>query len=120
MTAASLTWLGHASFRLDSPGGKRIYVDPWFDNPKCPANEKDPERCDAIAVTHGHSDHVGSVVAITEKLGPMPIVAMIELKDWLKGQNVWFKDVETEGAHTWSVWRRNLTEAAPLRRPVQA
>ena len=50
MTAASLTWLGHASFRLDSPGGKRIYVDPWFDNPKCPANEKDPARCDAIAV----------------------------------------------------------------------
>ena len=86
MTAASLTWLGHASFRLDSPGGKRIYVDPWFDNPKCPANEKDPERCDAIAVTHGHSDHVGSVVTITEKLGPMPIVAMVELKGWLKAQ----------------------------------
>ena len=34
-----LTWLGHASFRLDSPGGKRIYVDPWLGNPKCP----DPE-----------------------------------------------------------------------------
>ena len=78
MAAASLTWLGHGSFRLDSPGGKRIYIDPWLDNPKCPADEKDPERCDAIAVTHGHSDHTGSVVAITEKLGSVPIVAMIE------------------------------------------
>ena len=86
MAAASLTWLGHASFRLDSPGGKRIYVDPWLDNPKCPANEKDPERCDVIAVTHGHSDHLGSVVAITEKLGSMPIVAMVELKGWLRGR----------------------------------
>jgi L-ascorbate metabolism protein UlaG (beta-lactamase superfamily) len=83
MAAASLTWLGHASFRLDSPGGKRIYIDPWLDNPKCPEGEKDPERCDAIAVTHGHSDHVGSVLAMTEKLGPMPVVAQIELKDWL-------------------------------------
>jgi L-ascorbate metabolism protein UlaG (beta-lactamase superfamily) len=86
MAAASLTWLGHASFRLDSPGGKRIYVDPWLDNPKCPPDEKDPERCDVIAVTHGHSDHVASVVAITEKLGSVPIVAMIELKDWLTAQ----------------------------------
>src|SRR5437660_642336 len=34
MAAASLTWLGHASFRLDSPNGKRIYVDPWLDNGK--------------------------------------------------------------------------------------
>src|SRR5439155_19175468 len=65
MATASLTWLGHASFRLDSPGGKRVYVDPWLDNPKCPESERDPERCDVIAVTHGHSDHLGSVVAIT-------------------------------------------------------
>jgi L-ascorbate metabolism protein UlaG (beta-lactamase superfamily) len=86
MAPASLTWLGHASFRLDSPGGKRVYVDPWFDNPKCPASERDPERCDVIAVTHGHSDHLGSVVAITRKLGPVPIVAQVELKSWLRAQ----------------------------------
>jgi L-ascorbate metabolism protein UlaG (beta-lactamase superfamily) len=86
MAEASLTWLGHASFRLDTPGGKRIYVDPWFDNPKCPAGEKDPERCDVIAVTHGHSDHVGSVVDLSQRHGPVPIVAMVELKGWLKGK----------------------------------
>jgi L-ascorbate metabolism protein UlaG (beta-lactamase superfamily) len=84
MADASLTWLGHASFRLDSPGGKRVYVDPWLDNPKCPDGEKDPERCDVIAVTHGHSDHTGSTVEISKKLGPVPIVAMVELKGWLK------------------------------------
>ncbi len=83
MADASLTWLGHASFRLDSPGGKRVYVDPWFDNPKCPDSEKDPDRCDVIAVTHGHSDHVGSVIELSKKFGPLPIVAMVELKDWL-------------------------------------
>jgi L-ascorbate metabolism protein UlaG (beta-lactamase superfamily) len=86
MPDASLTWLGHASFRFDSPGGKRVYVDPWFDNPKCPDGEKEPERCDVIALTHGHSDHVGSVVELSKKFGPLPIVANVELKGWLKGQ----------------------------------
>ena len=84
MADASLTWLGHASFRLDSPGGKRIYVDPWLENPKCPESEKEPERCDVIAVTHGHDDHVGSAIELSQKFGPLPIVAMIELKGWLK------------------------------------
>jgi L-ascorbate metabolism protein UlaG (beta-lactamase superfamily) len=86
MAAASLTWLGHASFRIDSPGGKRIYVDPWFDNPKCPEAEKKADRCDVIALTHGHSDHVGSVVELTQKFGPLPVVAQVELKGWLQGQ----------------------------------
>jgi L-ascorbate metabolism protein UlaG (beta-lactamase superfamily) len=86
MADATLTWLGHASFRLDTSGGKRVYVDPWFDNPKCPDSEKDPDRCDVIALTHGHGDHVGSTVELSKKFGPLPIVAMVELKSWLKGQ----------------------------------
>ncbi|HYZ93297.1 MAG TPA: metal-dependent hydrolase [Actinomycetota bacterium] len=86
MADASLTWLGHATFRLDSPGGKRIYVDPWLENPKCPDAEKEPERCDVIAITHGHSDHVGQTVELSNKFGPLPIVAMVELKGWLKNK----------------------------------
>jgi L-ascorbate metabolism protein UlaG (beta-lactamase superfamily) len=85
MADASLTWLGHATFRLDTPGGKRVYVDPWLDNPKCPDSEKVPERVDVIAITHGHSDHVGSTVELTKKFSA-PVVAMVELKGWLKGQ----------------------------------
>jgi L-ascorbate metabolism protein UlaG (beta-lactamase superfamily) len=93
MADASLTWLGHASFRLDSGGGKRVYVDPWFDNPKCPESEKDPDRCDVIAITHGHSDHVGSAVALSKKFGPLPVVAMVELKGWLKQQGAAVDDL---------------------------
>ncbi|MFL5981595.1 MAG: metal-dependent hydrolase [Gaiellaceae bacterium] len=93
MPDASLTWLGHASFRLDSANGKRVYVDPWFDNPKFPDAEKDPDRCDVIAVTHGHGDHVGSVVELSKKFGPLAIVAMVELKAWLKEQGAQTDDV---------------------------
>ena len=45
---ASLTWLGHASFRLDTDGGKRIYIDPFLGGPTCPDSERKPERVDAI------------------------------------------------------------------------
>jgi L-ascorbate metabolism protein UlaG (beta-lactamase superfamily) len=87
MASASLNWLGHAAFRIDSPGGKRIYVDPFLDNPKCPENEKEPERVDLIALTHGHDDHVGSTVALHKKHG-CPVVAQVELRWWLESQGV--------------------------------
>jgi L-ascorbate metabolism protein UlaG (beta-lactamase superfamily) len=93
MADASLTWLGHASFRLDTADGKRLYIDPWLDNPKCPDGEKEPERCDAIAITHGHSDHVGSTVDLSKKFGPLPIVAMVELKAWLKDKGAQTDDM---------------------------
>lgn len=34
----SIEWLGHGSFRFESPGGKTVLLDPWLStNPKCPA-----------------------------------------------------------------------------------
>jgi len=86
--STELTWLGHASFRIDTPGGKRIYVDPFLTgNPKCPESEVEPERCDLILLTHGHDDHVGDTVAIHERFG-CPVVAVVELRAWLAGQGV--------------------------------
>ena len=71
MADATLTWLGHASFRIESTGGKRIYVDPWLTgNPKCPENEQKPERIDVIAMTHGHGDHVGNAVELRSGSSP--------------------------------------------------
>ncbi len=87
MTPSTITWLGHASFRVDSPGGKRIYVDPWLGNPKCPEAEQEPERVDAIALTHGHGDHVGETVELAKKFG-CPVIALLELRSWLTGQGL--------------------------------
>ena len=87
MADGTLTWLGHASFRLDTPGGKRIYVDPWLTNPKCPDSEKEPDRVDVIALTHGHTDHVGQTVELAQRFKP-EIVAIVELKAWLGARGV--------------------------------
>jgi len=88
MADTVLTWLGHASFRFDTPGGKRVYVDPWLStNPKCPESEKEPERVDLIAITHGHGDHVGDAVELSQKHDPV-VVAPVELAAWLGNQGI--------------------------------
>jgi len=54
-------WLGQAAFRITTPGGKVIMIDPWMrTNPKTPAGFKTLEsvgKIDLILVTHAHFDH---------------------------------------------------------------
>jgi L-ascorbate metabolism protein UlaG (beta-lactamase superfamily) len=85
MANCALTWLGHASFRIDSPGGKRIYVDPWLTGPTCPESERDAQRADIIAITHGHFDHVGDTVELGKRTGAR-LIAIPELAGWLEKQ----------------------------------
>jgi len=85
MPDVALTWLGHGSFRFDTPGGKRVYLDPYLDNPKCPDDEKEPERIDVVAITHGHGDHIGSSVELINRFKPT-VVGIVELLSWLDGQ----------------------------------
>jgi L-ascorbate metabolism protein UlaG (beta-lactamase superfamily) len=87
MADVALTWLGHGGYRLDSAEGKRIYVDPWLDNPNYPEAEKQPERIDVLALTHGHGDHVGSAVELGKRYSPA-VVAIFELANWLQWQGV--------------------------------
>jgi L-ascorbate metabolism protein UlaG (beta-lactamase superfamily) len=89
----SITWLGHSAFLLVLPNGKRVLFDPWLGNPNCPARWAKPEALkplDCILVSHGHSDHVGDVVAIARATNA-PVVCMFEVGLYLtdKGlQNV--------------------------------
>ncbi len=71
MNPAKLTWLGHSTFHLETPGGKRVLLDPWLENnPKCPDAMKKIDRLDLVLVSHGHFDHIQDAVPIARKLDP--------------------------------------------------
>jgi L-ascorbate metabolism protein UlaG (beta-lactamase superfamily) len=84
-----LTWIGHASFILDTPGGKRALIDPWMTgNPVAPESLQDPGDVDLILLSHGHSDHTGDVVRLAREKSPAAVMCMIELGDYLGTKGV--------------------------------
>ena len=83
-----LTWLGHATFRVETPEGKILIIDPWvMGNPKCPPADKKVERVDVLLCTHGHGDHIGDAVEIAKKHKPI-VVGIPELCRWLGTKGV--------------------------------
>ena len=84
MQKLSITWYGHSTFVITTPGGKRIVTDPFLEqNPVCPANMKKITAADVILVSHGHSDHTSDVAAVS-RVTNAPIVAIYELALWLE------------------------------------
>jgi len=71
----SVQWFGQAAFKIVSPGGKVIMIDPFITrNPKTPDDMKDLAAIgpvDLILVTHGHGDHVGDTFRLAEMTGAL-------------------------------------------------
>jgi L-ascorbate metabolism protein UlaG (beta-lactamase superfamily) len=66
-----LLWLAQSCFRITTPSGKVIVIDPWLiGNPKTPAAYKDLDalgKVDLILVTHAHGDHFADAPALAKK-----------------------------------------------------
>jgi L-ascorbate metabolism protein UlaG (beta-lactamase superfamily) len=79
-----ILWLGQAGFRIKSPGGKIIVIDPWLTGgPKTPAVYKNDIAAlgpvDLLLVTHAHVDHIGDAPDLaklhkTQLYGPADMV----------------------------------------------
>lgn len=77
----AITWYGHAAFKIVTPAGKTLFVDPWIKNPANKSGETDfagIAQADLVLVTHGHFDHVGDAVEIGKKTGAK-LVATFDL-----------------------------------------
>ena len=87
MQPLAITWLGHSSFRLRTPGGKEVLLDPWYTgNPAFPAAAR-PKTADLILISHGHSDHMTDAAAIAKETGAS-VVGIWEITSWLGGKGV--------------------------------
>ena len=86
-----ITWLGHATVYMVTPGGTRILVDAWVDNnPACPPEWHKKVRAlgiDVILLTHGHTDHSLDVAALHQDTGAR-VVCQYDVVEWLTYQDV--------------------------------
>ncbi len=71
-----LTWLGHSCVMLT--GSKKVLIDPFIESGSVMATNPD-----IVAVTHGHSDHLGETVALNRKT-----VAITEIARYLKAKGL--------------------------------
>ena len=65
-----VTWYGQSAFKIVTPQGHVLFVDPWLENPMNKHGKEDLaaiDRADLILVSHGHFDHVGAAAAIARK-----------------------------------------------------
>ncbi|UOQ52900.1 metal-dependent hydrolase [Hymenobacter cellulosivorans] len=89
LTYSQLQLLGHASFRITTPEGRIILLDPWLTgNPYVPAELRAPERADLVLITHGHDDHFDpELPALLARTGAR-IVAPAPVRFYLYEQGV--------------------------------
>ena len=86
----AITWLGHSTFIIALPNGKRVLTDPWLGNPKCPAAFSKPaalKPIDLILVSHGHSDHIADAAAVARETGA-PVIGIYEVCGYLGEKGV--------------------------------
>ena len=82
-----ITWLGHSVFELRFDSKDVLVFDPWIEgNPAYPHGYK-IAQVDAIAISHGHSDHIGSVIPLAQEFQPK-VVGIFEVATWLQGKGV--------------------------------
>jgi L-ascorbate metabolism protein UlaG (beta-lactamase superfamily) len=111
MASLAITWLGHSSFIVRTPGDKTILFDPWYTgNPSFPERAR-PTKADLILVSHGHSDHITDAAAMAKQTGAT-VVGIWEVAQWLGTKGVQnLEPMNKGGTITAQGLRITMTEA---------
>ena len=97
------TWLGHACYYVEFPGGMRVLFDPVFEDRCSPFSWLGPKRyteipceieelpfVDAVAISHNHYDHLSlpTVKRIHQKYPGCHFFAPLGNKKWFSQQGI--------------------------------
>ena len=83
-----ITWLGHASFRIEV-GNQVLLLDPWINgNPVFDPANRDVAIAGAthILVTHGHGDHAADAPGLSKETGA-PVVGIYDWVTWVSNRD---------------------------------
>ncbi len=80
--AIKLTWLGHATWSIETTAGT-ILLDPFLGDNPAAAIKADEVNADLILVSHGHADHISDAAEIANRIGAT-VVTNYEIAQWLE------------------------------------
>lgn len=89
----------HSFVQIQSDQGD-ILIDPYITgNPQCDVTLEQVLQYNirAICLSHGHHDHLWDTVSICAQIPQIPVIAMVELCEYLKQKGVWL-------THSINVW----------------
>ncbi len=95
-----ITWYGHSAFKVTTPTGKVLLIDPWLANPANPKGKEllaGLDKADQILLTHAHGDHIGNTVEIAKRTGAKLIASNDLMKAMVKYGDFPAKQAEQSG-----------------------
>lgn len=82
----TIEFLGHSGFILTA-GTQVLVIDPFLSGNPLAVKSPESITCDCIALTHGHSDHIGDTVAIATR-NNATVVAANEIANMMSDHGV--------------------------------
>ncbi|RFU35354.1 hypothetical protein B7463_g987, partial [Scytalidium lignicola] len=127
------TWLGHACYYVEFPGGLRVLFDPVFEDRCSPISFMGPKRftespchiedipiIDVVVISHSHYDHLShpTVKTIHKKHPNVQFMVGLGLKSWFKDSGItnvvemdWWNDVDL--TLTPATGEKRISETSP-------
>lgn len=104
-----VTYIGHAAVEIKTDKHS-ILVDPFITGNPVSKHKPEDFKPDAIILTHGHGDHLGDAVPISQKTGA-PVIAIFELASYCQSKGAKAEGMNIGGPHSFNFGKIQFTPA---------
>ena len=94
--SVSIIFFGHATLGIQTEK-YHLIVDPYFTGNPANKTKLEDIQADYLLVTHGHGDHLGDAVLLSQRTGAQ-VISNTEVGDWLEKQSVKTKPLQVGGS----------------------